>query len=201
MSNLSFTFDDFKSMVYDFFHPTFEGYTNFSFTASEQRMLPIIVFAVFVGVFLAAFYTLYIKSVLGDLVRKLNADAIWEPHKALSLEALGFGKNIFVRQALRNPYSLRRVVRSVESDAFLKENPNKTFRYDPKNEHFYLPEADRYKAEMRFGKRRTAWHTILFTLLCIVICELVIFAVLPELVAYFDRVVSIFSVKGNTVIH
>ena len=200
MKILSVSFDNIISSVYDFFNPTFEGYTNFDFSASQQKMLPIMIFALFFGVFLAAFYTLYIRSILGGVVRKLIAGKNFDAASAKTLAELGFPKNIFVRHALKNPYSLRRVLRSRELDAH--EAAGKAavdFVYDPKNEHFYLPEDDKYKAEMRFGKTATAPHTILFVLLGIMICEIAVFAFLPELVRFFDNVVSIFSVKGNTI--
>ncbi len=201
MNILSFSFSDIGNIIYGFFHPTFEGYTNFSFTENEQKMLPLIVFGIFLGVFLAAFYTLYIRSVLGEFARKLNDGKVYSAEGAMTLEQLGFGKNLFVRQALRNPHSLRRVVHSVEFDAYLESKSTKNYKYNPKTEHFYLPEEDKYKAEMRFGKRKTEWHTILFVLLGIVLCEIIVFAALPEIVSLFDRVVSMFSIKGNTVTH
>ncbi len=169
-------------IIYNFFHPELEGYTNFSFTESQQRMLPVIVFGIFLGVFLASFYTLYIRSILGEFVRKLNDGKIYTEDEAKTVAELGFGKNIFVRRALRNPYSLKRVVKEVDG-------------------RFYLPEEDKYKAEMRFGKRKTEWHTILFVLLAIAICEVIVFAALPEIVSLFDKTLSMFTVKGNTVIH
>ena len=200
MNFLSISFEDILSAIKDFFSPTLEGYTNFSFTASQQKMLPLIVFALFFGVFLASFYALYIRSILGGIVRKLIGGENFDPARAKTVAELGYEKNLFVLQALKSPYSLRRVLRSQELDAHEAEGKSAAdFRPDPKNEHFYLPEEDKYKAEMRFGRSATEPHTILFVLLCIVICEIVVFAFLPELVSFFDKVVSIFSVKGNTI--
>ena len=200
MNVLAISFEDILSAIKDFFSPTLEGYTNFSFTVSQQKMLPLIVFALFFGVFLASFYTLYIRSLLGGIVRKLISEEIFDAARAKTAEELGFGKNPFVLHALKSPYSLRRVLRSRELDAHLAEEKAAVdFRPDPKNEHFYLPEEDKYKAEMRFGRSATAPHTLLFVLLGIVICEVVVFAFLPELISLFDKVVSIFSVKGNTI--
>ncbi len=201
MNNLSFSFDDIKKSIYDFFHPVFEGYTNFSFTQNEQKMLPIIVFGIFLGVFLAACYTIYIRSVLGNFTRKLSADKICTPEDAKTIEELGFKNNIFIRRALKKPFSIRRVVNSVEYDRHLASRSEENFRYKPREEHFYLREENQYKAERRFGKKKTAWHTILFVLLCIAICEIVLFAALPELVGYLDRVMSNFTVAGNTDFH
>lgn len=200
MKILSISFDDILSAIKDFFNPTLEGYTNFSFSASQQKMLPLIIFALFFGVFLASFYTLYVRSLLGGIVRKLIHQEIFDPARAKTADELGYGKNLFILHALKSPYSLRRVLRSTELDAHLAEEKSAVdFRPDPKNEHFYLPEDDKYKAEMRFGKSATAPHTILFVLLGIILCEVVVFAFLPELVSFFDNVVSIFSVKGNTI--
>lgn len=199
MKILSLTLDNITSFIYDFFHPTFEGYTNFSFSESQQKLFPFIVFGIFLGVFLAAFYTLYIRSLLGGIVRKIIGGGEFGAENAKTLAELGFEKNIFIRHALKNPYSLRRVLRSRELDAHREAKTGKEFRYDPKNEHFYLLEDDKYTAEMRFGKHATSPVTLLFVLLGIAICEIVIFAFLPELVSFFDNVMSAFTVKGNTI--
>lgn len=200
MNFLAISFGDILSAIKDFFSPTLEGYTNFSFTATQQKMLPLVIFALFFGVFLASFYALYIRSILGEIVRKLMREEIFDATHAKTAAELGFGKNPFILHALKSPYSLRRVLRSTELDAHLAEEKAAVdFRPDPKSEHFYLPEDDKYKAEMRFGRSATAPHTLLFVLLGIVICEVVVFAFLPELVQFFDNVVSIFSVKGNTI--
>lgn len=198
MHLLSFSFDNLSDAIYNFFHPDLGGYANFDISESTARMLPFIVFAVFLGVFLASFYTLYIRSILGEMVRTLAARKIFSPDDAVTLAELGFSKNIFIVGALKNPYSLRRVVRSTEFDKHMETGDILKFRYAPKTEHFYLPEADKYKAEMRFGKSKTEFSTIFFVLLCLVICEIVVFACLPELISFFDNVISMFSIKGNT---
>ena len=199
MKLLSITLDDIGAAIYDFFHPTFEGYTNFSFSESQQKLFPFIVFGIFLGVFLAAFYTLYIRSLLGGIVRRIIGEGQFGAENAKTLAELGFEKNVFVRHALKNPYSLRRVLRSRELDAHREAKTGREFRYDPKNEHFYLLEDDKSTAEMRFGKHATSPVTLLFVLLGIAICEVIVFAFLPELVTFFDNVLSQFTVKGNTI--
>ncbi len=199
MTLLSFSFVSLPDSISNFFHPRLGGYTNFEISESTARMLPIIVFAIFLGVFLAAFYTLYIRTILGAMVRKLSDREIFSPDRAVTLEELGFHKNIFVRRALKNPYSLRRVVRSTELDSHEEQGSASAFRFTPTSEHFYLPEAEKYKAEMRFGKKKTELSTVFFTLFCLVLCEIVVFACLPELISFLDNVISVFSVKGNTV--
>ena len=199
MKLLAFSWDGIKDAVYDFFHPTFENYTNFEISEYNQSLIPMIVFAIFVGVFLAAVYSVYLNYFLGKLVRKLNSEEIFSPDRAKTLSELGFSKNVLILQALRGRFSLRRVVHSVELDAHLEAKTGEEFRFSPKTEHFYIPEENKHTAMMRFGKQRTTPVEMLFTLLGIAICLGVVFACLPELVRLFDNVVSIFSVKGNTI--
>lgn len=199
MKILAFSWDGIMDAVYDFFHPTFEDYTNFEISEFNQSLIPMIVFAMFFGVFLAAIYSVYLNYFLGKLVRKLNEEEIFSSDRAKTLDELEFSKNILILHALRGRFSLRRVVHSVELDAHLAAKTGREFRFSPKTEHFYIPEEDKHTAMMRFGKRGTTPLTVLFTLLGIAICLGVIFACLPELVRFFDNVMSAFTVKGNTI--
>jgi hypothetical protein len=50
---------------------------------------------------------------------------------------------------------------------------------------------------MRFSEKGSGWGTFFFVLLGCVIAIFLIFAFLPQLLTFFDNVISIFSWKGN----
>ena len=204
----------------DFFNPQLEGYTNFEFSEGAPS-LKIIIFGLFIGVLIASFSMIFIKTTLGRLVRALLAKNALDGEQAVTLADCGLEKHIFIRMALKHGYTLRRVVRCVEEEQFLADVRREAKEYEEKRHeakekgkrlpayreprfqkkleecHFYIPEKDKYIAEMRFRARGSGYLTFLFVLLGSVACIFLIFAFLPQLLIFFDNVVSIFSWKGN----
>lgn len=204
----------------DFFNPKLEGYTNFEFSEGAPS-LKIIIFGLFIGVLIASFSMIFIKTTLGRLVRAILAKNALDETDAVTLADCGLDKHIFIRMALRHGYTLRRVVRCVEEEQFLAGTQRERQEYEEKRReakkegkrlpayreprfakkleecHFYIPEKDKYTAEMRFRARGSGYPTFFFVLLVSILCIFLIFAILPQLITFFDNVVSIFSWKGN----
>ena len=204
-----------------FFNPTLEGYTNFEFGETALN-LKIIIFGLFAGVLIASFCIIFIKTTLGKLVRAILEKQAFEAKDAVTLAACGLERHFFIRRALKHGYTLRRVVRCVEEEEFLAKAADERREYEQKQSeakqngtrlpayreprfeaelsscHFYIPEKDRYSAEMRFREKGSGYPTFFFVLLGCIICIFLIFAFLPQLLTFFDNVISIFSVKGNT---
>lgn len=209
-----------SDFIYRFFNPELEGYTNFDF-GEGALSLQIIIFGIFAGVLLASFSMIFIKTTLGKLVRALLERNAFDPKDSVTLAECGLEKHFFIRWALKHGYTLRRVVRCAEEEEFLakmraerqeyeekrikaKENGEKlpaykeqSFKADLSSCHFYIPEKDRYAAEMRFREKGSGYPTFFFVLLVSSLCVILIFALLPQLLIFFDNVVSLFSVKGN----
>lgn len=181
----------------NFFNPKLEGYTNFEF-GEGALSLQIIIFGIFAGVLLASFSIIFIKTTLGKMVRALLAAEAYDVEHAQTLAALGLERHFFVRRALRHGYTLRRVVRCVEEEKNSNSEEGKGKKLpDLSACHFYIPEKDRYAAEMRFNEKGSGYGTFLFVLLGCVIAIPLIFAFLPQLITFLDNVISIFSWKGN----
>jgi hypothetical protein len=180
-----------------FFNPELEGYTNFEF--GEGLISPrMMIFGIFAGVLIASFSIIFIKTTLGRLVRELLAREAYDAETAQTLAACGLERHFFIRYALRHGYTLRRVVRCVEEETAEKEAAGKGKKPPNLSEcHFYIPEKDRYAAAMRFNKNGSGYGTFLFVLLGCGIAILLIFAFLPQLLTFFDNVISLFSWRGN----
>ena len=180
---------------YDFFHPTLEGYVNFDFGSGSMVNIRVMIFGIFIGVFVASLYMVYVKNIVGAFVRKLLAEECLSPDRAKSLSELGFDRNPFVKLALRGSLLASTVVRvhhGAEEDSAEGEIPAVETRY-------YIQEEKKYAAEMRFHARGSGLPTLLFVLLVSTMCIFVIFAFLPQILRFVDNTISIFSVNGNTV--
>lgn len=183
--------EELVAWFYDFFNPKLEGYVNFDFGGGDMINIQVIVFGIFVGVFLASVYMVYVKNIVGAFVRKLLAEDCLAEEKAKTLEELGFARNPFVRYALRGSLLASTVVH-------LQDEPMPGEETAPPT-RYYIKEEKKYVAEMRFNARGSGVPTLLFVLLISVICIFVIFGFLPQILRFVDNTISIFSVKGNTV--
>ena len=206
--------------LYGFFNPEMENYTNFSFSGGLLN-LQLIIFGIFAGVMLASVYIIFVRTTLGRFVRAILERQAFDGEHAVTLEDCGLERHIFTRWALRHGYTLRRVIRCVEEDTWQAEErvrrqeyeaaraeaksegkrlpPYKESKFDkPLSEcRFYIPEKDRYVAEMRFRKSGNGYPTLLFVAFVSVLCIFIIFALLPQLVRFLDNAISMFSWKGN----
>lgn len=68
------------------------------------------VWGMYFGIFLACLLALYEKRVIGGFVRTLLKKEAFSPEKAMTLQELGYGKNPFVRGALRGKTALSSLV-------------------------------------------------------------------------------------------
>jgi hypothetical protein len=205
---------------YEFFNPEMENYTNFSFSGGLLN-LQLIIFGIFAGVLLASFYVIFVRTTLGRFVRAILEHQAFDAENAVTLGECHLERHIFTRWALRHGYTLRRVIRCVEEETWQAEEnarqqeyeaarlkaksegkrlpPYKESRFDkPLSEcRFYIPEKDRYVAEMRFRKSGNGYPTLFFVAFVSVLCIFLIFALLPQLVRFLDNAISMFSWKGN----
>lgn len=200
-ANLKGLWEELLDWFYDFFHPTLEGYVNFDFGSGSMVNIRVIIFGIFIGVFVASLYMVYVKNIVGAFVRKLLAEECLSEDRARSLAELGFARNPFVKLALRGSLLASTVVH-VEGRAEKIGEGGEVIAEDAETAvatRYYIKEEKKYAAEMRFHARGSGWPTLLFVLLISVICIFVIFGFLPQILRFVDNTISIFSVKGNTV--
>lgn len=86
------------------------------FTYTGDTQLEFIVWPIFIGICIAAFAIVFIRSKLGELVRELIARGASSPETALSLEELGFENKRYLTQELRKSSSFRKVVTAIKKE-------------------------------------------------------------------------------------
>jgi hypothetical protein len=207
--------------IKEFFNPDLSGYQSFELGSDGIVNIHVIVFGIFIGVMLAAVYSIYTKKILGKFIRKLLAEDITSAEKAKTPEELGFSKNPAVLLALGG-YTLGRVVNSVEKDEFISSaNASREIyeanrkeaveagkhlprfvepKFDKKVKEcrYYIAEKNRYTAEMRFNDNGSGYGTFFFVLLVACMCVIAVYAFLPQILNMLDSVLSGFTVEGNT---
>lgn len=206
--------------IVSFFNPDLSGYTNFEFSDGILN-LQIIIFGLFGGILLASFYAIFVRTTLGKFIRELLAKEALSPEASILFAESKYRRHLFTRRALLHGTTLRRVVHCVEEEKWIERSKaayavyeeeceqakkNKTRKpkfIEPKFtlaldcRHFYIPEKDKITAEMRFRTNGSSYSTFFFVLLGCLVGILLVFALLPQLVRFFDNVISIFSLKGN----
>ena len=156
---------------------------------SNLLELKLLILGLFIGLSLASFGALYDKRVLGEAVRAILRKEAYTPEEAVTLAELGYARNSIVRHSVRKSVTLRRVVRCVEEEKFLAEQEQRrleheekrktdksigrfrelAYTFDLENDHFYIPEAIRYTADVKFEKKGSTWlGAIVFTLVMLV---------------------------------
>lgn len=128
-------FEEIAAWFHDFFNPELEGYVNFDFGGGSLVNIHVIVFGIFIGVFVASFYMVYVKNFVGAFVRKLLSEGCLSAEKAKTLAELGFEKNVFVRSALRGSLLATTVSRAEPStEALHIEDGREEKEEDPSTE-------------------------------------------------------------------
>ena len=206
-----------------FFNPDLSGYKNFSFGSTGLINVNVIIFGIYIGVLLAAGYSIYTKNVLGKIVRKVLDSGAIDGENAKSLHELGYGNNWFIKFALRG-YTLNRVLKSIEREEFIAETNKARAEYEEKRSalkkegrrlppfaepkftkkpdecRYFIAEKDRYTAEMRFNANGSGYGTFFFVLLLASICVIIVYSLLPHILIVFDNTLNDFTVEGNTYI-
>ena len=190
---------------------SFEDYENL--TENALFSVPLIVIAVFLGVAIALFVTVFNKRVLGEMVRKLLSEEASSADSAKTLEELGLVNNFLLRHAVKGNVSLRRVVYCREEEEFLRQQEEarenapsskkfraETFRIDPNVHHFYIPEEQKDTAAAKFEKKGTSLVGLLIWLLLLFVLLIVILLALPKLMEWLDQLLGSFSSDANNVV-
>ena len=207
---------------------SFSDWWNSLFSASEEYehlgisggsgMIPSIVIGIAVGFLIASCMAIFDRRVLGDFVRQVLSHECHSKESAKTLEELGYHKNSFVRGALKNGVSLRRVIKCVEEEEFLSNlereraefeaahaEPNgkkprfqePKFKMDPSVMHYYIPEELKYVADVKFEKKGTGVHTLVLTFILVIALAIAFLFLIPELLQMFENMLGMFDWKSN----
>lgn len=186
-------------------------YSNF--TLSDPVLtLDLIVWSVFAGFIIAGVAALYNKRLIGNYVRELIKRGALSPETALTLAETGYAKNVFVRGALKNGSTLRKLVSCAEEDgvrAVVPPPKNKAAKVvravlgepEPKiitdvdSSHFYVAERLRDRALIRYEKKGTDAFTFIATVIISLIIALLALKYVPKLLTALDDTIGLI---GNT---
>lgn len=169
-----------------------------------------IVLGLFAGIVIAAGIACYDKNRLGAFVRKVVKEQCLWPDKAKTLYELGFSRNSGVKASLRSPNQLGKIVRCVEKEAYDKQveedraayiaehGNDKDFyrpmyRIDFNNDHFYIPDEEHYRAEVRYEEKGSGWRAFILVLIASIIGAVLVCYLLPDMLQLVDNMIGILN--------
>ncbi len=185
-------------------------YEYINFGTSTVVTMQTIVLGLFGGMILAAIIAFYDKNRLGAFVRTLIKEQCLWPEKAQTIYDLGFGGNHGVKASLRGKNQLGRIVRCVEKEAYEREVEAARAAYIEKNgsdkdffmppyrinfdtDHFYIPDEEHYRADVRYENKGSGWRAFLLVLLVVVIMAGLVLFLLPDMLQLVDNLIGILS--------
>lgn len=186
------------------------GYEHINIGSGSLITLQRVVLGIFIGVIIAAGLVCYDKNRLGAFVRQLVKDECLWPDKAKTLSELGFLRNSGVKLSLRSPNKLGKIVHCVERDAYLEqveraraeyvaEHGNDEgffmpeYRLDFENDHFYIPDEEHYRAEVRYEEKGSGWRAFALVVIVSVVGAALVCFLLPDMIQLVDNMIGILS--------
>ena len=204
-----------NSIFYELFHyfnekyftVEFGAYENFSLGSGAASTAQTVVWAIAIGIVVAAVMAVYTRSVLGGFVRKLIKEGAHSPETAKKLSEIGFFRNAAIRRELARGVTLRKVVRCPEEDEFLaatdkvaekkgKWGRHEGFRPDFLTARYYIPEDLKYRAEIRFEKKGSDWGMFAIVVIIAIIIAALIGVFLPDLFQLMDNIIGMMTPKA-----
>ena len=173
-----------------------------------------IVLGLFVGIIIAAGIACYDKNRLGAFVRKLVKEQCLWPEKAQTLSELGFLRGEGIKASLRSPNKLGKIVRCVEKDAYdrqveearaayIAEHGNEDgffmpqYRLDFEIDHFYIPDEEHYRAEIRYEEKGSGWRAFILVVIASVIGAVLVCFLLPDMLQMVDNMIGLLSENNH----
>lgn len=189
-------------------------YENLGFGGSGSMItIPMIVIAIAAAIIISSIAVIFNKTVLGGFVRAVIKSEALSKDSAKTLEELGYDEKLIIRRGVRRGVNLRSVIRCVEEEEYNERtrlareeydknpDPHKPkfvdvpYAVDPDNDHFYIPEENKYKADMKFDKKGTSWGMFWIVVLLTVIFSIILLVSLPKIL---DIANEFFGAFGNS---
>ena len=185
-------------------------YEHISIGSGSLVTLQKVVLGICVGIIIAAAMACYDKNKLGAFVRAIvKEQALW-PDKAMTVYDLGFARNSAVKASLRSPNKLGKIVHCVEKEAYeakvaeareayIAEHGNEEgffmpqYRMDFDNDHFYSPDEEHYRAEVRFDNEGSGWRAFILVCIVAIVSAALICFLLPDMIQLVDNMIGILT--------
>ena len=179
-----------------------------------------IIIGLAIGLALSGFFSVFNKRVLGRFVRALLKNECLSQESAKTLGELSFADKMLVRASLRRGYTLKRVVRCVEEEDFLKEEEKRreeeeakraidpslpkfkerTFVPSLDTDRFYIPEELKYMADIKFDSKGTTLRAAIASTVITVALVIALILVIPYILSLVDDLVGVFNqAAGKTI--
>lgn len=185
-------------------------YEHISIGSGSLVTLQKVVLGICVGIIIAAAMACYDKNKLGAFVRAIvKEQALW-PDKAMTVYDLGFARNSAVKASLRSPNKLGKIVHCVEKEAYdgkvaeareayIAEHGNEEgffmpqYHMDFDNDHFYIPDEEHYRAEVRFDNEGSGWRAFILACIVAIVSAALICFLLPDMIQLVDNMIGILT--------
>lgn len=168
-----------------------------------------IIIGLFIGIVIAAVAATVDKGHLGGFVRKLISEECLTPESARTLSELGYGRSPAVRGSLKRGSVLGKIVHCVEREAHERDMEAARaayaeahggsdhgfeplpFRMDASEAHFYIPQDEKYAAEVRFEHGRAGGLTLVLVFVFSVIGMGALLLFMPDVLQLVDNLIGI----------
>ncbi len=182
------------------------AFENFTFD-SPLFTLETVVWGLVIGVCVGAAWSVLTRRTLGTFVKRMHAAGAGDPDTAVTLENIGMAKNPILKVSLREGKALRKYALCANPEESVIARPaptgfGKTVRrilsleetrpaqVDLSRARFYMPDEQRYEAEVRYDKKGTDIAGLIVSVVLLIVLGFVVQWLLPELLAYLDRAIS-----------
>ena len=137
-------FEELTDTLKENYYPDLSGIQNYDMT-DVQRLLPIMIVGLCIGVFIASCVYYYHSHFLGSVVRALYKACAFSAADAKTLAEIGCDKRL-IKKALGRENLLSRYVKRAETDGEAR---------------YFIPEDDKYIADKRFKEVKGGLWTLL----------------------------------------
>ncbi|MBE6686756.1 MAG: hypothetical protein E7591_05935 [Ruminococcaceae bacterium] len=157
----------------------FEAISITSLWTEHNSTLVKVIWAFYIGIIIASVVMWYNQKIIGRAVKVLMKRSIFSPDKALTVKDAGID-SFFIRSALKKQYSaLRRVIYCTVDKPRLNKN-------DFIGAKFYIPEEQKYRAEVKYHGKNTSFVMILITAVVMFFVALLCIEYIPKLLDMFN---------------
>ena len=156
------------SLASSLFGVAVKEYEKLNFTEADAATATLVIYGVCLGVILAALYTFYYQKVPGSVVRALLRAEAFSAETARTAAELGLAP-LALRELTRGK-TLRRVVHRAEGE----------------DTRYYIPEQDKYRAEIRFDKKGNGLVGLILTAALSLVLAVVLVKLFPVILNMID---------------
>ena len=161
-------------------------YQNFEISFDS---LDIIIWSACIGIIIGAFIAIFYKHWTSSFIKVLTRNGIDSPEKACTVDSLRFSGKWYIKNELKLSYkALRRYVLCANEKELLGSDEGKKEKKLPMDKaKFYLPEEQRFTAELRYSEVRNPVGSFIITVAIAIGAAFFAKFAVPELMQMLDN--------------